>query len=428
MNVTKNKATKTARKLISYFCIIAMIFTMMVGMSVSAFAADIDPEFFFNEIQQIGASEYHNLYLMNDGTVWTCGGLSDLITVPKKVQGLTDVICVAAAPTISFAVKSDGTLWTWGEGNQTSLSQAAISDVTCIYVSQQNSYYVLKSDGTVWCWGTNNAGQLGDGTKTNKSIPVQVKESSTTPLTDVQAVSVGHKFALFLKSDGTVWSCGGSTYGELGRTGDPLYAMQISGLTDVIEISAGSEHCLALTSNGMMWAWGLNSKGQLGEGTQTNRTSPVMVTNGISNVKAIAAAGSTTEAMASITSQTSHVLKTDGTVWSWGYNFLGNNNNFTDMSIMPVQVNKLRNIKSITATNGVLHAGIFAIGEDGSAWGWGHMGGFQIGAGIAGYLRMPIKINEPDNSSGSNTFKAEVLLEIDQDEVRLLDWNLMREQ
>jgi alpha-tubulin suppressor-like RCC1 family protein len=69
----------------------------------------------------------------------------------------------------------------------------------------------LRSDGTVWAWGSNEDGQLGDGTTTNRSTPVQV-----SGLSNVTAVAAGASHSLALRGDGTVWAWGGRNFGQLG--------------------------------------------------------------------------------------------------------------------------------------------------------------------------------------------------------------------
>jgi len=396
--------------------VVVMILALLFSMNVtSAFADDIDPEFFFSEIQQVGIGYIHTTFLMKDGTVWTCGLERPLpqtsIVTPVKVQNLTDVICVAAGLQSSLAVKSDGSVWEWKENTlptQIGISDAIYADMRPANAS--SSYHVVKSDGTVWAWGYNSAGELGDGTTTNRSTPVQVKENSTTPLTDVQTVVVGDAVGtvLFLKSDGTVWSCGSGAYGLLGRTGNNKYAEQINELTGIVDISVGNSHCLALKSDGTMWAWGFNDYRQLGDGTTTARTAPVMVTNGISNIKAVGAGSST-----------SYALKTDGTVWAWGNDYsLGINAPYPGKALLtPVQINKLRNIKSVTTQNNN-SVGSLAIGHDGSVWCWGTFG--DKGHGLTN-SSMPVKINEPTPSSGPvEPYQFSAVFEIDQGQIRFL--------
>src|SRR5881628_2032757 len=87
--------------------------------------------------------------------------------------------------------------------------------------------------------------------------------------------------------------------------------VQVSGLTSVVAVAAGWGHSVALKSDGTVWAWGYNGYGQLGDGTTTQRLTPVQV-SGSSGVIAIATG-----------QYFSLALKSDGTVWAWGYNYYG---------------------------------------------------------------------------------------------------------
>ena len=142
----------------------------------------------------------------------------------------------------------------------------------------------LRSDGTVWAWGDNAYGQLGDGTTRNRSMPVQV-----SGLSGVIAVSAGGSRSLALRSDGTVWAWGYNSSGQLGdgTTTHRSMPVQVSGLSGVIAFAAGGEHSLALSSDGSVWAWGNNSSGQLIDGTTTQRSTPAR--SGLSPAVGIAA-------------------------------------------------------------------------------------------------------------------------------------------
>src|SRR5205814_497370 len=145
----------------------------------------------------------------------------------------------------------------------------------------------LCYDGTVMACGRNSAGQLGDGTTTDRSTPVQVNGVS-----GIIAVAAAYNSSYFLKNDGTVWACGFNRYGELGNGTNDLNPhtapAQVLTLTNVIAIAAGNEHVLCVKNDGTVWSWGYNFYGMLGDGTTTERDTPVQVTSlsGITDVGA----------------------------------------------------------------------------------------------------------------------------------------------
>jgi alpha-tubulin suppressor-like RCC1 family protein len=135
----------------------------------------------------------------------------------------------------------------------------------------------------VWSWGWNAYGQLGDGTKTNRSLPVRAGTIS-----NAVAVAAGANHSLALSSDGTMWAWGQGSYGQLGLgdTAAHLRPAQVA-ITNVVSIGAGRLHSLAVKGDGTAWAWGRNDFGQLGDGTKTNRKAPVRVI-GVSTADEIA--------------------------------------------------------------------------------------------------------------------------------------------
>ena len=128
-------------------------------------------------------------------------------------------------------------------------------------VAAGSSYTVyLKGDGTVWAAGRNHFGQLGDGTTTNRTNPVQVVDVSGNPLSGVVGVSAGVNHTVYLKGDGTVWAVGHNADGRLGdgtttnRT-NPVQVVDGSGnpLSGVVGISAGQHHTVYLKGDGTVW-------------------------------------------------------------------------------------------------------------------------------------------------------------------------------
>jgi alpha-tubulin suppressor-like RCC1 family protein len=266
----------------------------------------------------------------SDGTVWAWGDnyYGDLgngttatpSSTPVQVPGLTGVVQVAAGASDSLALRSDGTVWAWGynfhgqlgDGSTTDrttpVQVAGLTEVTQIAAGDYHSLAV-RSDGTVVAWGNNAQGELGDGTTTNRTTPVAV-----SGLTNVTQIAGGWQHSVALRSDGTVAAWGANNYGQLGdgTTTNSTTPVQVAGLTTVTQIAAGTtgDHTLAVRSDGTVAAWGANNSGQLGDGTTTNRTTPVTV-SGLSDVTRVSAGGAHSVA-----------VRSDGTV-AWGANYYG---------------------------------------------------------------------------------------------------------
>jgi len=213
---------------------------------------------------------------------------------------------------IQDATNVSGTVSAWGDnvngqlGNGTNTTSntpvevSGLSGVTALAVGFEHSL-ALESDGTVWGWGGNGLGQLGNGTFTDGTTPVQVLgPGGVGYLTGVTALAVGgvNEHSLALKGDGTVWAWGGNGLGQLGNgtftnSNTPVQVLGPSGvgyLTGMTALAVGFEHSLALKSDGTVWAWGFNSFGQLGNGTFTDSDTPVQVL-GLSGVTAIGGGG-----------------------------------------------------------------------------------------------------------------------------------------
>ncbi len=121
------------------------------------------------------------------------------------------------SPFHTVAVKTDGTLWAWGDnthgqlGNGTPLG-LQIGSALASVAAGSNHTVSLTTDGTLWAWGDNSYGQLGDGTTTQRNAPVQIG-------TEFASLAAGYDHTVAVKSDGTVWAWGSDTWGELGDGG-----------------------------------------------------------------------------------------------------------------------------------------------------------------------------------------------------------------
>ncbi|MCF6094513.1 fibronectin type III domain-containing protein [Microaerobacter geothermalis] len=304
-------------------------------------------------------------------------------TAPTFIQ--REMSSISAGNGHSLALKSDETVWAWGlndvgqlgDGTTTNrttpVQVSGLTDVVAVAKGAGHSL-ALKSDRTVWAWGLNNLGQLGDGTTMNRISPVQV-----LGVTDIVAIAAWNGHSLALKSDGTVWAWGRNNLGQLGdgTTSNRISPVQVQGLTDVVDIAAGYDHSLALKSDGTVWAWGYNGYGQLGDGTTANRTTPVQV-QGLTDVVAIAPGY-----------YHSLALKSDGTVWAWGYNGYGQLGDGTTANrTTPFQVQGLTEVVAIAA--GYHHS--LALKSDGTVWAWGLNDVGQLGDGTTTNRRTPFQV------------------------------------
>lgn len=295
----------------------------------------------------------------NSGTLWSCGangngqlGLGNTTTISTLTQvgALTDwnLSKISSSGINCAVIKSNGTLWLWGYNGMGLLGQNDIvhrSSPTQVgaltnwkEISISGHALAIKTDGTLWAWGANGYGQQGY-TSVHTSSPTQVGS-----LTDWKSISTGNAHSLFIKIDGSLWCCGDNTYGQLGKgylSSNIQSPVQIGSLTNWSKIAALGNSSFAIKNDGTLWAWGYNGNGQLGLGNITTMSSPTQV-GSLTNWNKLPK-GST------IDLYNMGAMKTDGTLWSWGYNSNGQLglNNIVHRS-SPVQVGALTNWKDIS--------------------------------------------------------------------------------
>jgi alpha-tubulin suppressor-like RCC1 family protein len=240
---------------------------------------------------------------------------------------------------------------------------SGLSGVTAISAGGDFTCSLLPNE-TVMCWGHNGYGQLGDGTKMNRTTPVAV-----SGLSGVIAIAAGLRSACALLSGGVVKCWGDNFNGELGNgtKGSPSTTpVTVSGLNGASAVSVGNSHACAVVAAGAAKCWGENSDGQLGDGTKGDSTAPVAV-SALSGATAISAGVSNTCA-----------LLTSGAVSCWGLGAgLGNGTTTPNAySSIPVAVSDLSGGVAISA--GAIHT--CALLVDGALKCWGNNYDGQLGA------------------------------------------------
>jgi alpha-tubulin suppressor-like RCC1 family protein len=295
------------------------------------------------------------------GTLWTWG---DNATGALGIGLAPTGLCCALEPVnvpgnnwlcaqgsyAKFALKNDGTLWTWGNGGQGRLGTSSViprssptqvpGTAWCAVVDLPRA---LKNDGTLWSWGYNGAGYVGDGTTIPRSSPVQIPGTAWC--------AVGQNMAL--KTNGTLWAWG---YGPNTGTNSIIPRSSPVQIPGSSWVQIGSE-LAALKSDGTFWRWGFNGIGELGNGTTIPRSSPTQVPGVWTFVESRGA------------------IKADNSLWRWGYGATGDiGDGFFTPRSSPIQ------IPGLWFRSGGAPIGLKV---DGTVWTWGTNVDGTLGAGIS---------------------------------------------
>jgi len=305
---------------------------------------------------QINASSNSSFSIKLNGTLWSWGistygnlGLNTTATSssPVQVGALTTWSSLKTGYSSNgAAIKTDGTLWMWGQGLYGVNGQGNVidysspvqvgSDTNWRQISNSSGTAVAtKTDGTAWSWGVNNSGGLGLNNTISTNSPIQIGSD-----TDWAILSHGGgEVTGAIKTDGTLWAWGENSNGAVGQnnTFDYSSPVQIGALTNWESISTGALGHIAKKTDGTLWSWGTNNYGGLGQNTTINYSSPVQI-------------GSDTDwQTCSMGNYFSGATKTDGSLYMWGYNLDGRADTLIAVHrSSPVQVGSLTSWVSIS--------------------------------------------------------------------------------
>lgn len=285
--------------------------------------------------RMVSAGENFSLAIKTDGTLWGWGqnsnklglGLGNLANqnLPIQIGTANDWATVSAGNVHSLAVKTNGTLWSWGNGQFGALGNGVFNSATAnvtqvgtandwLEVSAGNRFSLaIKTNGTLWSWGLNNTGQLGLNNVIDQNLPVQVGTANNWVRIDA-----GNQHSLAVDSFGFMYAWGNNAFGQLGNGTNTtsLVPIVITSANNWSLVSAGYDHSMALDVNNILYTFGNNVNGQLCDGTNTASNTPIPIS--------FSGAGTVSFYIAiSAGNSFSLAIRNDSTLWSGGFNSSG---------------------------------------------------------------------------------------------------------
>ncbi|MDR6880987.1 S-layer homology domain-containing protein [Bacillus sp. 3255] len=427
-------------------------------------------------VTAISAGNFHSVAIKDDGTAWSWGdntygqlgdGTNNSTNKPVQVTGnIVSVKAVASGAYHTLALDQDGIVWAWGDNffgelgygyDQNRLNTPIMATNSNWHITQIAAGFdfslALKDDGTVLTWGLIDSdpatmySAITTNTQDIHKFPVLI-----TGLDHVAQITAGSSHAIALKDDGSVYTWGNNTSGQLGvgtgydgKTWNRVFPSHVSDLPEIAGIGAGSNFTFAIDQEGMLWAWGNNSYSQLGDKTLNNQAAPVqtqvnewlnppvvkpgegtvlMKAPKVQNLtasesdtfliqnnrlygwgsntfgqlgdgthtSAISPKALSMDGIAAIESGDTHIVavKQDETLWTWGQNFFGQlGDGTTTPGASPVQVKALNGV--VAAAAGSNHT--LALLNNGSVWSFGDNTFGQLGHDAAASSNQVIQLS-----------------------------------
>jgi alpha-tubulin suppressor-like RCC1 family protein len=354
-----------------------------------------------NEVASIGAGAAHTCAVKKDGALW-CWGLNehgqlgDGTTQDHSVPAPATAVDFAVAEVVggadfSCARTAEGSAWCWGNNSEGQLGNGSMDPSLVPVEVHELGFAVaelaatgaftacaLKKDGTLSCWGDGDNGQIGDGLKSDRPTPAIVGALGA----EAVAAAPSDLHTCALKKDGTVWCWGINPNGQLGdgTTVEHALPAPIPALSDIDAVAVGENHSCAHQQGGTLWCWGRNDDGQLGTGEISRKTLPAGVP--LSNVGGVVAGRAHTCAR-----------QNDGTAWCWGRNDDGELGDGTKaQSPSPVKVQLIEYVAGLTAGDGYG----CAVKTGASLWCWGRNDDGQLGIGTMMSSGSPVHVMSLD--------------------------------
>lgn len=344
----------------------------------------------------VHVSPGHTIATKSDGTAWWWGEYNtgwqgfygDTKIYPTQIGTQPDWKSVSSGVRHFLLLKKNGTIWAWGSnaygqvGNgkldvynyAPELSPIQIgTDTNWASISASSDFSMaIKTNGTLWAWGDNSKGQLGIGSLTTSIVPVQVGFDN-----DWAEVYAGNDFVVAIKKNGTLWTWGTNALGQLGDGSNTprTSPVQIGSDTDWASAVARN-HAIARKMNGTLWAWGDNRSGQLGDGSKKNRNSPVKIGSDNDWVSFGAGLWNTM------------AVKSDGTLWKWGRDSVDWSRPSAEPLIFTLTPTK-QNLGTNWASIILGDYSFLGIKTNGSLWAWGS-GDMTFGNGSQTPQQTPI--------------------------------------